>query len=226
MGPGVTGKRRGVFAGAIAAALVACLLQSGLHLAVVLGDDRVGSLFDLDRSNGVPDVISTLVLAAAFGGAAGLAACAVGRERMRAAGLAVMLGGLTAADAAHVGPHPSSVLAWLVITLVVLTGVLLAFAAVAWSDRSRVAVAVAACTLAASFLVNALDRLDAQRFERERGDAIAEYQIVVKEGLELLGWSLVALVLWDEAARRRRAVKAPATEPASRARAASKPRAA
>jgi hypothetical protein len=56
--------------------------------------------------------------------------------------------------------------------------------------------------LAASFFVTGLDRLD-HWFERERGDPIAEYQIVAKEGLELLGWSLVALALWDEALRRR-----------------------
>jgi hypothetical protein len=58
--------------------------------------------------------------------------------------------------------------------------------------------------LLCSFLVSGLDRYD-HRFERERGDPIAEYQIVAKEGLELLGWSLVALALWDEALRRRRA---------------------
>ena len=57
--------------------------------------------------------------------------------------------------------------------------------------------------LCGSFLVTALDEVDAGRFERERGDPIAEYQIVAKEGLELLGWSLVALALWDEASRRR-----------------------
>jgi hypothetical protein len=75
----------------------------------------------------------------------------------------------------------------------------------------------------ASFYVNALDQVDAQRFERERGDPIAEYQIVAKEGLELLGWSLVALALWDEALRRR-GTTSTATAPASRGRAASRRR--
>ena len=60
-----------------------------------------------------------------------------------------------------------------------------------------------------------------QWFERARGDPIAEYQIVAKEGLELLGWSLVALALWDEALCRRRALTA-ARARASRARAPSR----
>ncbi len=52
-------------------------------------------------------------------------------------------------------------------------------------------VAAAVLVLCGSFLVTALDNVDAGRFERARGDSIAEYEIVVKEGLELLGWSLV-----------------------------------
>jgi hypothetical protein len=63
-------------------------------------------------------------------------------------------------------------------------------------------VALAIGCLAVSFLIIGLDRLD-RRFERERGDLIAEYQIVAKEGLELIGWSLVALALWDAALERR-----------------------
>jgi hypothetical protein len=38
-------------------------LQSAAHLAVVLGTDRVGTLVDLDHSNGVPDLVSTAALA-------------------------------------------------------------------------------------------------------------------------------------------------------------------
>ena len=60
---------------------------------------------------------------------------------------------------------------------------------------------MATIVLAGSFLVGGLERFDPMRFQRERGDPIAEYQIVAKEGLELLGWSLVALALWDEALR-------------------------
>jgi hypothetical protein len=85
-------------------------------------------------------------------------------------------------------------------------------------------VAAAGLLLAASFLVGGLDRID-RRFDADRGDPIAEYQIVAKEGLELLGWSLVALALWDEALRRR-GTTSTATAPASRAPAASRQRAA
>jgi hypothetical protein len=59
--------------------------------------------------------------------------------------------------------------------------------------------AVGGCALVGSFLVMGLDRFDPW-FARERGDAVAEYEIVAKENLELLGWSLVALALWDAAA--------------------------
>ena len=71
---------------------------------------------------------------------------------------------------------------WYVIALVVATGV------TARARRPRVGraaaqrrSAVAAVILVASFLVNGLDRAD-QWFERARGDPIAEYQIVAKEG--------------------------------------------
>lgn len=226
MGWGVSGVRRGVFTGWIAVTIAACVVQSILHLTTGVGHDRFGSLFDLDRSNGVPDVVSTLVLGVAAVGAAALAVVAGGRERALAAGLAVVLAVLASADAAHEGPHPSSLAGWLVIAVVVLAAVFLAVAAGGWNGRSRVTIALAACALGASFFVNALDRLDPRRFEAARGEPIAEYQIVAKEGLELLGWSLVALVLWDEAIRRRRAGTTSARSPASPAPAARRRRAA
>ena len=76
--------------------------------------------------------------------------------------------------------------------------------------------AVAGCLLLASLVVSTLAHVDPERFERVRGDPVTEYQIVTKEGLELLGWSLVALALWDEALRLRAPAKT-ASEPDSRA---------
>jgi hypothetical protein len=225
MGEGAAGMRRGVFVAWLGAIIGTVLLQSAVHLEVVLGNGEVGSIFDLDRSNSLPDLGSTASLTAAAAAAAVLGRLEGGRRRAVAWALAVALTGLTIADLAHDGPHPASAVGWAVIAMVVATGVLLVGIGITSAFRARVVLGVAACTLLGSFCVNALDQINAQRFERERGDPIAEYQIVTKEGLELLGWSLAALALWDEALRRRSASRT-ATAPTSRGRAASRRRAA
>ena len=213
--------RRRVFVAWLGATVGMALLQSVVHLEVVLGHGHVGSIVDLGRSNSLPDVVSTIALTAAAAAAILLA----GRRRAVPTALACTLAFLTLADLGHDGPHPASRVGWLVIAVVVGTGALLVGVALGSGARARITLAVASCLLVASFCVNALDQFDAQRFERERGDPIAEYEIVTKEGLELLGWSLVALSLWDEALRRGVA-RVNARAPASRERAASRRRAA
>ena len=193
MGEGRSGMRRGVFAACAGAILGVALLQSAVHLAVVLDAGRVGTVVDLDRSNGLPDIVSNAALTAAVGGAFLLARDERGERRIAPTMLTAGLMLLTLADLLHDGPHPASGTGWLVVVTVAATGLLLALIA---------------------------------RFERERGDRVAEYQIVAKEGLELLGWSLVALALWDEALRRRRTPRVVPTRRASRERAASRRRAA
>ena len=69
MGEGRSGMRRGVFAACAGAILGVALLQSAVHLAVVLDAGRVGTVVDLDRSNGLPDIVSNAALTAAVGGA-------------------------------------------------------------------------------------------------------------------------------------------------------------
>lgn len=180
-----------------------CVLQTVTHLAVVLGTGHVDTVVDLDRSNGIPDLLSTLALGVATAGAAAMAARGRERIRMQAAGLAVVLAVLTLADGTHDGPHPANPVGWLVILAVLAAVALTTSVAVRSSPRTRVALAGAAGLLAASFFVNGLDRLDGW-FERERPDPIVEYQIAAKEGFELLGWSVASLALWNEASRRRR----------------------
>ena len=232
MGEGkVGGFRRVVFAVWVTVIALVVAAQSVVQLVVVLGTGRIGTFVDLDRSNGLPDIVSTIALGSAAVGAAMLARAAA-RSRGGAdvssavpALLAVVLAVVTLADALHDGAHPSSTDGWLVIGVVCVAGVLLALTLVSSGLRARAVVIVAGLLLAASFLVNGLDRLD-HRFERARGEAIAEYQIVAKEGLELLGWSLVALAVWDEGFRRLPAPVAVSTGRASRGRAASRRRAA
>jgi hypothetical protein len=224
MGEGQGGVRCRMFAAWLTAIVGVAVLQSVVHLAVVLGAGWIGTLVDLDRSNSIPDLASTAALAAAAYGATLIARGAHGGRRIVAAVLAIALAVLTLADLIHDGPHPASVVGWLVIAVVVGAGLLLTVLAGACDARAHITLAVAGCLLVSSFLVNGLDQYD-QWFERKRGDHLREYEIVAKEGLELLGWSLVALALWDEALRRRAAAVPDApTARASRARAASRRR--
>ena len=73
--------------------------------------------------------------------------------------------------------------------------------------------AVAGTLLVAAFLVTGLDRVFVE-FQRPRGDAATEYRIAAKEDLELVGWSLVALALWDAAAGVRGLAQNPPGPPA------------
>jgi hypothetical protein len=208
---------------ALIAALVAA--QSVVHLVVVLHFHREGTFVDLDRSNGLPDIVSTIALAVAALGAGAVARREAGVQRIAASCLAAVLTVLTLADLLHDGAHPSSAKGRYVIVLVIVTAVLLAVVAFAAAARARGTLLVALLVLCASFFVTGLDRLD-HRFQRARGERTAEFEIVSKEGLELLGWSLVALALWDEALRRRRALETVPTARASRAPAPSRRRAA
>jgi hypothetical protein len=201
------------------------LAQSVVHLLVVLRLDRVGTFVDLDRSNGLPDLVSTVALLLAAAGAAAVAGRETGVRMRVGAALAGLLAVLCLADLFHDGAHPSSVGGWYVIGLVVGAAVMLGLVGRDAGDRPKATLVTATLVLVGSFLVNGLDRAD-HWFQRARGDAVAEYQIVAKEGLELLGWSLVALALWDEALRLRRSLVSAPTARASRAPAPSRRRAA
>jgi Ca2+/Na+ antiporter len=214
--------RRSSFWFWVAAIAALATAQSGAHLATALGAGRIGTIFDLDRSNGLPDIASTLALAAGSAAAVALGGKERGPQRMVSLVAAVLLSALTLADLLHDGAHPWGRTGPIVITTVLTTLVLTAVIAVRASRRTRAVLLFATLCLAASFVISGLDRFD-QWFERRRGDAVAEYRIVAKESLELVGWSLIALGLWDEARRRQRMLVSPRA-PASRARAASRPR--
>jgi hypothetical protein len=180
------------------AAVVAA--QSAAHLVAVFVFDRVGSFVDLERSNGAADLISELVLAAAAAGAFRLAWAGGPKRRPIAVALAISLSVLTIDDVIHDGPHPSSWSGKVVIACVVGTVALLVVLASRMEPRARLTALVAIGMLAASFVVSDVDHL-VRWFESDRGDIVDELQIVAKEALELGGWSLVALALWDQALR-------------------------
>jgi hypothetical protein len=224
MGERREGMPRGVFAAWIGVTLGLVLLQSVVHLTVVLRLHRTGTMVDLDRSNGIPDVVSLLALGAAASGAMVAARCEVGSRRAAISILAGLLASVTIADLAHTGPHPSSNLGWLVIAASISAVLVLVCIAARFGSAGQAMIAAGVIALAASFVVHGLSKLSPERFAQERPDAVNEYQIATKEGLELLGWSLVALALWDEALARRDAIRPSATGRASRARAASRRR--
>ena len=102
----------------IAALVVA---QSAVHLVVVLHFHRLGSFVDLDRSNGLPDIVSTVALGLAALGASAVARAGRGAQRASAWLLGALLTGLMLADLFHDGAHPSSAKGWNVIAAVAMT---------------------------------------------------------------------------------------------------------
>ena len=202
---GPTGLRDGIFVACVAAIVALVGGQSIVHLALALGARRIGTVFDLDRSNGVPDLASTLVQATATLGAAALALVEDGSRRLTACLAALLFASITLADLLHDGAHPSRS-GFLVIALVIATVCVLVMLVLGTSARVRTTVTIGICLLAGAFLTSGLDRIG-DPFRGERGDVVVEWRIVVKEGFELAGWSLVALGLWDAVVGRR----APAT---------------
>lgn len=207
---------------AIAAVVAA---QTVVHLVLAMAADRPRTRFDVEHSNGIPDLVSSGVLALATGAALAIAAAKSGRPRIVALLAAVVFGVLTVADLLHGGAHPlASTTGVVVVVLVILAAVLVSAMARNTARRCQITLAVAGALLAASFLTSGIDRFE--RFQGRRGDIVKEGRLVAKEGLELLGWSLAALALWDEALRLRQASRPGATGRASRAPAAPTRRAA
>lgn len=208
------GRRRLVVA-ALVGILAAAAVQSLLHLYLALDAHRMDTVLDLDRSNGIPDILSTLALGAACAGATRLRRPGHGSSSRVVGLLACVLALLTLADLVHDGAHPSDNAGLAVIGLGFTAVGLLLVVAARSSGGTRVILAFGLAALLGAFVVPGLDRFD-RWFERARGDPVREYQIVVKEDLELIGWSLAALALWYEASL----VSSRTTKPASRAQAA------
>lgn len=193
---------RSRFAGLIAALLVALALQSSAHVWKTLGQGRIGTELDLDRNNGLPDLLSTAVIAAAALGAAAAGSRIPGSLRRLTAALACVLVLVALDDLLHTSPDRSSAAG--VVTGVTAAIGLVLLAGLAVTDdvgrRARVTVTLGLAALATSLAVGFLPEID-EWFERARGDPIIEWETVVKQGLELAGWWLVAVALWDVVGR-------------------------
>lgn len=190
------------FAGLIAVLLVALVLQSAAHVWETLSQGRIDTALDLDRSNGLPDLLSTAVIAAAAIGAAIAGFRIPGSLRILVAALACVLTLVALDDLLHASPDRTSA-SGVVVGVTAALGLVLLAGLAATDDvgrRARATVALGLVALATSLAVGFLPEID-EWFERARGDPIIEWETVVKQGLELAGWWLVAVALWDVVGR-------------------------
>jgi len=174
-------------------------VQSLAGLVASLGFHAYGSLVDLDRNNGLPDLLSTCVILAAALAAATLAAQA-SASRWPAIPLAFVLSAVAVDDLIQAEPKSSSVSGVSVLVTLTIAAVLIVIVAQQAPLAARIAIFTGLCLLVtavpAAFawdqLLNAVGRP-----WLGRGDVEYELGIVVKQGLELMGWSLVAVGVWS-----------------------------
>lgn len=172
------------------------LSQSVAHLLATELLGEFNSTVDLDRSNGIPDVVSTVVIVLAAAGSGELGRRRHGWERVSAFLLVACLGLIAVDDVVGVDRDFKTFATLTVTGLAVLTVAAFAAANGKAGLRPAVTIMVGLAALVATLAVGQLPEL-VPWFERARGDQVIELQIVVKQGLELAGWGLVALGLWD-----------------------------
>jgi hypothetical protein len=189
---------------ALVAGFAVVVAQSIAHFLVTLGAnlgfDQSDSTFDLERSNGVPDVISAVVIVAAAVGAVVLAGGA-GFGRMPAAGLALVLLVIGADDTLHTGDRASAY-GFVVIGTLLTAATLASWVALRTTGAARTCLLVGLVLLVldvkAPFAYDQLMNAVGQP-ALVRGDFLYELGVVLDEGTELMGWVLVAVGLWDVA---------------------------
>jgi hypothetical protein len=181
--------------------LLLLAVQSAAGLVASLDFHSYSSPVDLERNNGLPDVLSTAVILAAALGAAALAAAAT-RDRWQAAALSILLAIVALDDVLQeeVGGSNLSNVWGISVVVTLATAALLIIAVARHAPRvAGLGLVMGLCFLAAAVyaadgyaqFLNLLGRGD-----QERGDLDYEVGVVLKQGLELLGWSFVAIGVW------------------------------
>jgi hypothetical protein len=195
--------------GALVVGALVIVAQSIAHLIVTVGlgaCDATGfgpcpSVLDLDHSNGVSDIVSTVVIAAAALGAAALGVRRRPHE-MAAFGLAAILFLVTFDDALHFEDNAKNVYGVIVVGTIVCAAVLTIRVAAGVSSGTRwlllIGTALLALDAKAPFLYDQLMNTVGQP-ALVRGDLLYELGIVLDEAMELAGWSLIAVGLWNAA---------------------------
>jgi hypothetical protein len=203
--------RRIVRAG-VAAAVVLVVAQSLADVLNLWLADLTVRPFDIDANNSVFDVISTVAIGAAALAAAGLAWRDAG-HRIEATALSAFLIVAAVADALQLGGNVVRDGSTKVLYLTLLLGVVLAW----WVARlgpelARRTVRVGIVCLVLSIVVDTLfhELNEPLRLWLRRGDPGHEVFTLVKQGLELGGWVLVATGLYAVAAARWRSSEASA----------------
>lgn len=195
--------------------LVAVVLVVAQSLADVLNiwlADLSVRPFDIDANNSVFDVISTVAIGTAAI-AAGVLAWRDAAHRLEAAALAGLLVVAAVADVLQLGGSVVRDGSTQILYLVLLVGVALAWwVARVGPDLARRIVRVGIVCLLASIVVDTVFREinEPLHLWLRRGDAGHEVFTLIKQGLELGGWVLVATGLYAVAAARWRSSEASA----------------
>jgi hypothetical protein len=187
---------------------VVLVAQGAAHAIAVFGFGSYTSVVDLNANDSIPDILSTLAIAAAAVGAARLGRSHTGYEAESWA-LSVLLLLVVAADIVHTGIESVSALGASV--ALVLVGVaILVWRVVRRTSRPVPALlqgglACLAGSLAVSFVFHRVDGY----LDVARADVVYEGKVILKQGFELAGWWLMALGLW---AARPRPVTGPSAQ--------------
>jgi hypothetical protein len=189
------------FRSSLAAIVLLVLVQSAAHLVAVGPLDTIDSIVDLDRSNGVPDTVSTLAIGVAAVGAAVLAWSRHGWARAGAGVLLACLVLIGVDDVAGVDRDVAAATTLVVTGLAVAAGAGIAATDGRAGRRSAIAISAGLAMLVATLAIGQVPELE-QWFEQARGGAVIEARIVIQQGFELAGWGLVGLGLWDAALRK------------------------
>jgi hypothetical protein len=182
----------------LVATAILLLAQSIAHILAAGPFGTVGSIVDLDRSNGIPDIVSTGAIAIAGIGAVALAWRSRRRERLSAAAVVACLGVIAVDDVVGVDKDAKAVAALAVTGVAIVAAAALAARDGRSGRRSAVMLTAGLAALVATLVVGQLPEIE-QWFDRERGDPVFELQIIAKQDLELAGWALIALGLWNRA---------------------------
>jgi hypothetical protein len=188
---------------ALAGALLLLVVQSVAHLIASLHFHSYDTPVDLDRNNGIPDVLSSTMIVTAAVGAFVLAARSA-RDRWQAGALGLLLAMVAFDDVFQKEAGDANAWAMSVIITLALTTLLILAITRRAPRNVRLALLLGLGLLVAAVknaYVAPYDHLLVMlgHGDEQRGHLDYELGIVLKQGLEFLGWSLVAIGLWATA---------------------------
>jgi len=191
------------------AGAVAIVAQSVAHLIATVefgvcdasGFGPCSSVFDLDHNNGISDVVSSFVIAMAGIGAVVLGARRRPRE-VTAFVLAALLLLISFDDTLHLEDTVRNAYGLFVLGTIVVTAVLMIRLAASVSPEARrlmlFGVVILALDTRFPFFYDQVMNVVGQP-HLVRGDLLYELGVVLDEAMELAGWVLLTVGIWDTA---------------------------